>query len=29
MNGQHRKNIHPGLPVAIILKKRPADRTSH
>ena len=21
MNGQHRKNIHPGLPVAIVLKK--------
>lgn len=21
MNGQHRKDIHPGLPVAIVLKK--------
>ncbi len=26
MNGQHRKDIHPGLEVNIILKKRSAVR---
>ncbi|HKZ18033.1 MAG TPA: hypothetical protein VJ161_11300 [Geobacteraceae bacterium] len=29
MNGQNRKDIHPGLPVAIILKKRLALRKAY